>query len=183
MDASHRAAEPGKPANHIEAEIARAFDAAGNRVTERAAGNFDRDAANANWQGRVDAAGIAHGQNVGSEDPPKARSAEPRETFLEDIYPPADPGEALQARRTAAGIPTPDEASTGPAAPESHDSAGLLSGFTRAAESLGRMLFGNRESEPAERRAETAEEGDAIDARLSETLRRQPPTSTPTAST
>ena len=59
------------------AEIARAFDAAGNRITEPTAGNFDRDAANADWQGRVDAAGIAHGGNTqipAMRDPPNRES-------------------------------------------------------------------------------------------------------------
>ena len=169
MEASHRAAELSKPADRTDApEIARAFEAAGKQATEQPAGNFDRDAADAAWQAKVDAAGIAQG---GKSDPPKARSAEPRETILEDYYPHPDPTEAQEARRAAAGTSTPLEASTGSAAPQSGHSAGIWSGFTRAAENLARMLFGSSEAEATaasqaksvERHA--AEAGDAVDAR------------------
>jgi Ti-type conjugative transfer relaxase TraA len=144
MDAARLGAEPSRPANHTEAEIVQRFETAGDRVTERAPGNFDRDAANADWQGRVDAASIAHGDNG---DPRKARSAEPRETMLEDTYPPVDPAEVLHDRPTAAGIPTPKEASTGTVAPESGQSAGI---FARAAHTISALIFGRPETDAAD---------------------------------
>jgi len=180
MDASHRAAEPTKPADRTDApEIARVFAAAADHMTARVAGNFDRDAANAAWQSKVDAAGVAQGGKPDPHgDPHKAPSAEPRETILEDYYPPAEPTEAVQARRSVAGASIPGEASTGSAAPESDRSAGFWSGFAKVAETLGRMLFGRVEGEttavpPAEsveRRARAAEAGDAVEVRAAERM-------------
>jgi Ti-type conjugative transfer relaxase TraA len=198
MDASHRAAEPetaldpsapaqrilGRAAENITGlsmqrdeappEIVRVFDAAGMRTTEPAAENFDRDAAEAEWQAKVDAAGIDHD---GKRNLHSAPTHEPLEPIIEDTYPPPDPTEARQQARARAGTFPPGETPTAAQPPEIEQGGGILRPFARAAETLAAFLFGNRDAEPitdteAERRREqtiTAEREEQ-DVRLAETL-------------
>jgi Ti-type conjugative transfer relaxase TraA len=179
MDASHRAAEPSKPAHSDPAPpLARAFDDAGNRITEPAAESFDRDAANANWQAKVDAAGIDHG---GKRDLHSAETYEPREPIVEDNYPPPDPTEARQQARGRAGASIPDEAATASQPSEIEQGRGILRAFARAAEKVATFLFGSRKAveQPADApdpeaeqrlRNTAADSIDGVDTGLAESI-------------
>ena len=145
LNAAHQGAEPSRPAPAGEVSpLAHVFAAAGRRTTETPVESFDRDAADAEWQAKVDAAGIAQG---GKPDPETTRAVEARATILEDYYPP--PTEPLQGGRTADDTQTPAVPPTGAQPPKTGQKAGIFGGFARAAETLGRILFGIRADEPA----------------------------------
>jgi hypothetical protein len=97
-------------------EIVRTFDVAAARATEPAAESFDRDAADAAWNDKVAAAGIAHGETPKVKD--AAAMANPRPATMDDFYPPAATGEATGPADAGDGTKPPGDALAASDGPE-----------------------------------------------------------------